>query len=107
LWSSFSVDDIMFFLTGQREHTPDYSEYLTIYKKTNNINPQQQHQQQPQQPQPQLQPQPDPNLVPLQPQRQQPWPVYRAEIDPRNIIRTPFQRLARSASKRFAKLNPK
>jgi hypothetical protein len=32
LWNSFSVEDIHFFLSGQREHTPDYSEYLKIYK---------------------------------------------------------------------------
>ena len=105
LWSSFSVDDIMFFLTSQREHTPDFSEYLTIHRS---------NRQQPQQPEvlPQPQPQPDQPQPPQPPQPQR-WPAYRADIDPRNIIPTPrtrknpFQRLARSASKRFANISPK
>ena len=33
LWKSFSVQDIHFFLSGQRDHTPDYSHYLKIYKQ--------------------------------------------------------------------------
>jgi hypothetical protein len=28
LWQSFELSDIVFFLTGQRERTPDYSQYL-------------------------------------------------------------------------------
>ena len=30
LWSSYEVEDIMFFLDGQREKTPDFSQYLRV-----------------------------------------------------------------------------
>ena len=30
LWNSFDISDIMFFLSGQRERVPDYSNYLPI-----------------------------------------------------------------------------
>ena len=30
LWQAYDVDDIMFFLTGQRERTPDFTQYLRI-----------------------------------------------------------------------------
>ena len=30
LWQAYDIDDIMFFLTGQREHTPDFNNYLFV-----------------------------------------------------------------------------
>ena len=51
LWASYSVDNILFFLTGQRDHTPDFTEWLKFTYPVQN----QQHQPQPQ-PQSQLGP---------------------------------------------------
>jgi hypothetical protein len=104
LWNSFSVEDIHFFLSGQREHTPDYSEYLKIYKAP------QQFVSLPNSPSgstfstpqgtPRASTSPD-----TSPNTRKPWPNYHAQIDPRNILKkSPFERLARSASKRLAKL---
>ena len=30
LWQSFDIDDIMFFLTGQRDHSPDFTHYIKM-----------------------------------------------------------------------------
>ena len=30
LWQAYDIDDIMFFLTGQREHTPDFNNYFFV-----------------------------------------------------------------------------
>ena len=38
LWKSYDTDDILFFLTGQREHTPDFTEYVSFQQP---IQPQQ------------------------------------------------------------------
>ena len=78
LWSSYSV----------------FTEWLHFSNTVhpNPQQPQQHHQQQ------QLQ-QPD------QPPPPQQWLAHFNKIDPRNIICTPFQRLAKSAAKHFAKLS--
>ena len=66
LWSAYDLDDIMFFLTGDRNFCPDYSVYTRIWQ------------------QPQLMlPQPQPAVMP------QPWPPHRAVVDPRNIVEHP------------------
>ena len=56
LWASNSVDNIFFFLMGQRDHTPDFTELLQF------TNPVQQNQQQQPQPGP-AQPQPQPRQL--------------------------------------------
>ena len=88
LWASYSVDDILF-LTGQRDHTTDFTEWLRFTSSVQN------QQQVPINPQP-VPPRPGP----------QPWPAFHSQIDPRNILPAPnpFQRLVRSGAKRFAKL---
>ena len=43
LWLSYELDDILYFLTGQRTHTPDFTEYLKI----RHVHPPQQPLQQP------------------------------------------------------------
>ena len=35
LWSSFDVNDITFFLTGQRERTPEYTKFLRVSRRPN------------------------------------------------------------------------
>ena len=30
LWQAYDTDDILFFLTGQREHLPDFTEYVSF-----------------------------------------------------------------------------
>jgi hypothetical protein len=30
LWMAYDTDDILFFLTGQREHIPDFTEYVSF-----------------------------------------------------------------------------
>ena len=75
LWASYSVDDILFFLTGQREHTPNFTEWLRFTSPVKNQQP-----------------------VPIPPQ---PWLAFHSQIDQRNIIQAPnpFQRLVRSGAK--------
>ena len=74
LWLSYDVDDIMFFLTGQRDHTPEYTTFLKMSR---------------QQPQQQQLPQHDHEQLPHPPAQQQ----CRANlqnlppgIDPQNIL---------------------
>ena len=93
LWSSFSVEDIMFFLTNQREHTPDPNTYAYLF-------PQKQRPQQQQPPQPPPLPQ-----VATPPIRPNPWPKHHMTVDPRNIIATPFQRLTRASANRWRHLD--
>ena len=40
LWSSFDIGDITFFLSGQRERTPEYTKFLRISRIPNPIQPQ-------------------------------------------------------------------
>jgi hypothetical protein len=109
LWKSFSVEDIHFFLSGQREHTPDYAQYIKIHKVPI-----------PQQPIVSLPNSPggSPDSTPFHsannspnssapnspsPNSRKPWPNFHANIDPRNILKNPLARLTRSASKKWAR----
>jgi hypothetical protein len=112
LWKSFSVEDIHFFLSGQREHTPDYAQYIQIHKVPN-----------PQQPIVSLPNSPggstdntpfhsannSPSTSPPSspsPAVKTPWPTFHASIDPRNILKkSPLARLTRAASKKWYKFN--
>ena len=82
LWSAYDIDDIMYFLTGDRNFSPDYTEYNRIC-------------------QPQRIPQPQPLVVLPQPQPivilppQGPRPRDR-NIDPRNIVADPRARRAKT-----------
>jgi hypothetical protein len=109
LWKSFSVEDIHFFLSGQRERTPDYATYLKIHKIPN---PQQPFASLPNSPagSPDSTPFATPNSSPYNsptsspsPTVRKPWPNFHANIDPRNILKTPLSRLTRSASKKWAR----
>jgi hypothetical protein len=108
LWKSFSVEDIHFFLSGQRERTPDYATYLKIHKIPNL----QQPISLPNSPagSPDSTPFQTPNSSPFNspesspsPTVRKPWPNFHANIDPRNILKTPLSRLTRSASKKWAR----
>ena len=83
LWSAYDIDDIMYFLTGDQNFCPDYTEYNRIC-------------------QPQIIPQPQPIVVPPP---QGPWPQYRAAIDPRNIIKNPQDRRAKTLANRLIYLH--
>ena len=78
LWSSYDLDDIMFFLTGDQNFCPDY----TVYNRIT------------QQPQPQMAP-PQPPIIP------QPWPLHHAVVDPRNIVQDPRARQAKTLANRL------
>ena len=88
LWSAYDIDDIMYFLTGDHNFCPDYTEYNRIC-------------------QPQGVPQPQPLVVLPQPQPvvvlqpQGPRPQDRAAIDPRNIVADPRARQAKTLANQF------
>ena len=92
LWSSFEVEDIMFFLTNQREKTPDPVEHSHLFAQK--CAP-------PQQP-PVPPPLPQAATPPIRPT---PWPKHFMTVDPRNIIATPFQRLTRASANRWRHLD--
>ena len=99
LWQSYELDDILFFLTGQREHTPDFTEYLSFSQ-----HPQPQQFVQPQQP-PIIQPAPEidnsdndetfstPPPSPQQNHEQFLTPTLPSHIKPENVL--PHKRLSR------------
>ena len=92
LWSAYDIDDIMFFLTGDRDFCPDYTEYNRICQPQRIL-----------QPQPLIvPPQPLPVVV-LPPQGQR--PLDRAAIDPRNMVENPRDRKAKTLANRLIYLH--
>ena len=91
LWSAYDIDNIMFFLTGDRNFCPEYTEYNRIC-------------------QPQNLPLPQPLVVPPQqgpvvlPQ-QGPWPQHRAAVDARKIVADPRARRAKTLANRLIYLH--
>ena len=83
LWSSYDIDDIMFFLTGNHNFCPDYTVYNRIC-------------------QPVCVPQPQPPAV-AQPQG--PWPLHRAAVDARNIVEDPRACRAKTLANRLIYLH--
>ena len=90
LWSAYDIDDIMFFLTGDQNFCPDYTEYNRIC-------------------QPRIIPQPHVVLPQQQPivvpPPQGPRPPDRAAIDPRNIVADPRARRAKTLANRLIYLH--
>ena len=90
LWSAYDIDDILFFLTGDRNFCPDYTVYNRIYQT-------------PRVPQPHVVlPQPQQFVVPPP---QGPRPPDRAAIDPRNIVADPRARRAKTLANRLIYLH--
>ena len=77
-WSAYDIDDIMFFLTGDRNFCPDYTVYNRTAQRT-----------------PVLLAQPQPAILP------QPWPIHHAVVDPRNIVENPRVRQAKTLANRL------
>ena len=120
LWTSYELEDILFFLFGHSEKLPDYSSYIRINKPQQlQPNPPQQHQGGADLPvpplllnlpglgTPALTPPPTPlDLVPPPPPPPQrakslPWDPFHAAVDARSIIRdalNPLKRLTRSGT---------
>ena len=89
LWSAYDIDDIMYFLTGDRNFCPDYTEYNRIC-------------------QPRLAPQPpqaQPIVVPPVPPPQGPHRQDRAGVDARNIVENPRARKAKTLANRLIYLH--
>ena len=89
LWSAYDIDDILFFLTGDQNFCPDYTEYYRV-----------------------CQPKPLPLSLQVvvapqpQPQPQQgPEPRDRAAIDARNIVADPRARRAKTLANRLIYLH--
>ena len=91
LWSAYDIDDIMYFLTGDRNFCPDYTEYNRIV-------------------QPRLIPQPQPLVVPPQAQPivvPPPQGPHRQDrnVDARNIVADPRARRAKTLANRLIYLH--
>jgi hypothetical protein len=121
LWTSYELEDILFFLFGHSEKLPDYSSYIRISKPQRlQPNPPQQHQGGALPPlllnlpgigTPALTPPRTPlDLAPPVPPPQLskslPWDAFRGAIDARNIIKEAFDPLKRLTRSKLKKNKP-
>ena len=81
LWSSYDIDDIMFFLTGDRNFCPNYTVYNCVRTHPANVL---------------TQPLPD-----LMPQPEGPWAQHRAVVNAQNIVKGPRARQAKTLANRL------